>query len=169
MERCEVDNNPLVIVLQPLHSLELCIEFLFRWAGNAAELGHETAKGITEMRGKVVHYVVDRFRYRQSFHMALEYIEEGFGGVVGMALERHFSIRMLKKGKDIQRPVADVFEFLEALLHGVGLQIGNKAHQDLNTGALVEKEQLIRRITIEFEKVLHLWKEVGVSDVKEVA
>lgn len=101
--------------------------------------------------------------------MAFKNIEKGFGGVIGMALERDLSIGVVKKGKDIQGAVADIFEFFEALFHGVGLQIGYKAHQDLNTGTLVEKEQLRRRVTIELEKVLHLGKEVGVSDVKEVA
>jgi hypothetical protein len=53
--------------------------------------------------------------------MTFKHIEKSFGGVVGMALGRHISISVMKKGKDIQGAVADIFEFFEALLHGVRL------------------------------------------------
>jgi hypothetical protein len=47
--------------------------------------------------------------------MALEYIEEGFSRVVGMALEGYLSIGMIQEGEYIQGPAPDVFEFFEAL------------------------------------------------------
>ena len=121
------------------------------------------------MGGKVVHHVVNGLGHGESFRMTFKNIEKGLCGVIGAALEIHLSVSVMKKGKDVQRAVSDIFEFLEALLHGVGLQVGHQAIEDLNARALVEKEQQRRRVTIEFDEVFHFWKEVGVCDVKKVA
>jgi len=79
------------------------------------------------MGGQIIHHVVERLCYRESFRMALEYRQKGIGLVIGLTFETHISIGMIQEGEYVQGAVADVFEFFETLFHCVGLQIGHKA------------------------------------------
>ena len=168
VERGEVDDDSLVISLQPLSPLRLGAQLFFRWAWNVAELRHELAKGITAVGREVVHHVVNGRGHGESLRMTFKNIEKGQCGVIGTTLDSDLSVRVMKEGEDIYGAVTDIFEFFEALPHGVGLQIGHQATQDLNAGAFVEKEQLFRWVMVEVDEVLHLWKEVGVCNMKEV-
>jgi hypothetical protein len=100
--------------------------------------------------------------------VAPEHIYEGVGGVVGMALEDHLAIGVMQEGEHVQGAITDVLEFLEALFHVVGLQIGREALEYLDAWALIKEEQSVGWIPVEVNEVLHLGEEVGVGDVKEV-
>ena len=45
----EVDDDPLVLSAQPLHSLRLGVQIAFGWARDSAEFGHHLAEGIAAM------------------------------------------------------------------------------------------------------------------------
>ena len=169
VEGGEVDNDPIVISLQPLHAFNLGIQLLFRRAPNPAELSHELTEKKTAMGREIVHHVVNGLRCGESSRMTFENVDERFSRVIGSALDGDLPIGVIQEGEYVQCPIADIFEFFEALFHGVGLQIGHQAREDLNAGTLVKEEQVVRWVSVEREEVLHFWEEVGIRDVKEVA
>jgi hypothetical protein len=121
------------------------------------------------MGGEVVHHIVERLRFRESVRVAFEHPDEGLGGVIGVALEAHFSIGVMEEGEYVQGAMADVLELLQTFSHGVGLQIGRKSLEDLDAWTLIKEEQVAGWVSVEGNEVLHLGEEVGISDVKEVA
>ncbi len=164
-----MDDDPFVISTQPLYSLGLGVQLLFRWASNSAKLSYKPNKWITAMGREVVHHVVERFGFRVSAHMSFEDADEGFGCVIGVALKGHLAIGVMEEGENVKGPIADIFKLLEALSHGVGLQVGHKSLEDLDAWTFVKEKQVTRRVSVEGNEVLHLWEEVGVSDMKKVS
>lgn len=101
--------------------------------------------------------------------MAPEYRQKGSGFVVGLTLNVHLAIDVMKEGEHIQGAMTDILEFLEPLAHRIGLQIRCQPLEDLDTRTLVKEDQVRWGSVIKADEVLHLGKEVGISDVQEIA
>jgi hypothetical protein len=101
--------------------------------------------------------------------MTAQYRQKGISLVVSVALEVHRAIAMLEKGEYVQRSVTDILELLESFARLLGLQIGREPRKDLYPWTLIEEEQVRGWAAVEFDKVFHLGKELGIGDVQKVA
>ncbi len=101
--------------------------------------------------------------------MAPEDAQESLCLVISMAFCIDFTVTVAEVGQHIHRPIADIFKLLQAFLHGVSLQIRKQSFKDLNAGAFVEEKEVPRWIHEQIHQMLHLGKEVRVSDVKKIA
>jgi hypothetical protein len=112
---------------------------------------------------------MERLRFWKPVHVAPEHIDKGAGGVISVALQGHRAIGVMQEGKHVQGSIADVLEFLEALFHVFGLQIGRKALEDLDARTLIKEEQTAGWVLVKANEVFHFGEKTGVGDVKEVA
>ena len=149
--RGEVNDDPLFRRPKPLAALLWCMEIALGRTDDAAELGHQLTKREGVVGGEIVHDVMQWLVFRASRHMPPEERQEGWGLMIGMAFAKNLAVGKLKECEEVQGPIADVFEFFQALAHGIGSQVRCQSLENLNAGALIEEKEIGRRMMVEMQ------------------
>lgn len=120
------------------------------------------------MWGEIVHEIKELRLFGLERDMLFENRNQRFGGMVFSASAKDLAGFHLKKGHEVCCSVPGVIMPFETGLTASGRHGRVFPLQGLKVWALVKKEEVIRRVEKERKDSFHLWKEIRVSDLKEV-
>lgn len=126
------------------------------------------AKILVAVSAQVVHDVVDHCIWGMHTDMGSEHPTQGVPIMVGGALTGNFSSGRIEEGKQISGPISAIVKVLEGRLAGRRGQRGGETGECLNTCALIETIQILRKVGIASNDVFHLGKEIRVCDLEIV-